>query len=1246
MILKDRERAKVNSSDIKYLEKELDKIDIERKLLINEFDLNAEKYLGKEVIDYLVNLEDNNVRVFPAITSRVVRKGRIYKEAKYSNILNCVHKSKIKNLKIKEEYEKAITSFLSSKTKELKEKIESAKNSEEMNKYRAKAFALASIAIKQFHKKENMDIRDVQLLSSLAITNGDVAELATGEGKTIGCVPAAFFESLRGRGVHVITANSYLSSRDYEELYPIYNALSVSVGYVPLGIDDLARIENIDLNKITYEKKYELEKRLREIKKKAYNCDITYASKSAVSFDYLRDGIARCKDDYLEREYNPSFAIIDEIDDALIDDAQSPYILGSGVITYRDNMTYLDLASLLLVPVDSLLEKIGKNLNNAQEIISYDEAREISMVYYGREVVLNQNTYQKRCQRFFKTRIENNIYEIKDDNEFGLTKDDLYDLLTDYNKEVYVEGDKALEQKIRQRVKDIRENSYVIYYKDANKYSINDICYDEFLKYCYFAFGLNSLALKHKEEIINDPVYENGKDYNIVDDRIIMTNNGSLKLIGDYNHPLFVEDYKKHVNNMVPFSLELSHYLNKAVSANLIMRNGKDYIVKNNRVYILKGGRIQPDSSYTAGLQRAVELKEGIESKNQRQEIESALSITQKEFYDRYDCFAGLTGTSNKRIFKEIFGKNTIEIPRDAFYRFYSSRLRKINRNSTKEPEKIIKKDTRFTATTTEKIRLIVDSVKKSLALTPASPVLIALSNPEEMTLLSKALLDEGIENNILSASVDKSKEAEIISKAGLAGAVTITTEMAGRGTDIKLGGDRDTIIEIALTRQIKNMEEKAGRKLNLSIRDKELLRKRVEDALVNYSDSENRRYLWTKEEEEKQREELSKNGLKVITSGFFNVERVDRQLEGRCGRDGVKGVTEKYASLADLERLGVTSIEYGKSLSEYFKKFPKRKDGAFDIDKKSFDKINEKIRTCWINNEEIIKERIINSQEISRYSSSTLKKLKDERKDIIYDNIDIDASIAKIYENALDDILRKYIKDDFHTSLLYEILENSDSLDYEYFKLEVKEVFGIELDIQDIKRNKVRPLELRNGILSYIMNEREKEKEKDYEGLYEKEKSALLNANSYIISNINSIYEKSLMERNMSTLSFSDMALELKTINLFNEELDKVRLDASKMVVRNINGVQLNKYEKEILKEFNDKKDGISIVRDDDKKRRLTRSRTDFIEKLSKARKKLEKRSSGYYAIKMQGEEFSNLKNNIDNKTEIDEGAHKRRKR
>ncbi len=1230
MILKDRERAKVNSSDIKYLEKELDRCEIEKKLLINEFDLNASQILGMDIIDYLVNLEENGEKVFPNIGSRTARIGVNSKQGEYSNILTTVHKSKIKDLKKKLEYERRISEFLTSKANELKEKIKLCRNSEEMNKYRAKAFALASIAIKQFHNKENMDIREVQLLSSTAITNGDVAELGTGEGKTISIVPAAFFESLRGEGVHVITANSYLSNRDYLELFPIYNALGVSVGFVPGGIEDLARIENIDLNNITYEKRAELEKRLKETKKSAYNSDITYVSKDTVSFDYLRDGIARCASDLLQRD-KTSFAIIDEIDDALIDDAESPYILGSTMITYRDNMTYMELSSLIDTPIDSLLSKIGKSINEAQSKVTFDEAREIVNVYYGRELVLNQNTYQKRCQRFFKTRIEDNIYEIKDDNEFGISKEDLYELLTDESKEAYVENDKELEEKIRKRVKEIRDNNYVIYYKETGRYHINDICYDEFLKYCYFAFSLNSLVDKNKDEILNDRNYVNGKDYNFVDDKIIMTNNGALKLVNDNNHRIFVEDYKKHANNMVPFALELSHYLNKAVSANLILKNGTDYIVKDGKVFILKDGRVQPDSSYTAGLQRAIELKEGIDIRNQRQEIESSLSITQREFYSGYECFAGLTGTSSKNIFKEVFGKNTVEIPKNAFYKFYSNRLRRIDKNVKEEPLKIIKKDTRFIYNTSDKIKLIIDSVKKSLDTVPKQPVLIALSNPEEMAILSNALLNEGIKNTCLSAYTDKRKEAEIIAKAGLSGSVTITTEMAGRGTDIKLGGDRETVIDIALERQIRNMEEKSGKKLNLSNEERLILRDRVEDALVSYKDIENRSYLWSKDEEENERKALKEIGLKVITSGYFNTNRVDRQLEGRCGRDGALGVCERFVSLADLEHIGLTEIEYGKNLTDYFKKFPRRRDTSFDIDRKSLDKINERIEMIQKNNEEIIKERIINSQEISKYSSSTVRKLIAERKDIIFDRVNMDSSITKMYENAIDYIFSMVVNEEDDISYA---LESTDVIDLDYLYLKVKESFGLNIDIEDIKRNKIRPLELREGILSYLMKEREKEKEQDYKGLYEKEKSALLNANSYVISNVNNAYEKALEQRSISKSVYSDYSLELKTKNTFDDEIDKIRLDAALMVVRNVKGTPLNKYEKEMERDYEDKRNGVRVVRDDERRSKITKGKGEFLEKFAKARERLNKKEE-IYKIKIQKEKLETMKENVNDEME-----------
>lgn len=1176
MMLKEEEKAKVLSSDIRFLEKTLNKIDLEIESLINEFDLNALDILGSELIDKLSKLtyQDDNtletVSLFKDVSSRVIRttKGRV--EAPYCGILQSIHKSYIDDSLLKEEYEEKLRNWFSLKTKELKEKLDHRNTALEVNQYVPVSYALASLALRCFHKNPNMKLRDVQFLTGIAISNGDIAELGTGEGKTLAGILPAYLHALRGKGVHVVTANSYLAKRDYEELNPIFYGLGLTCGFVPESVEDLARIEGIDYDVLTFEQRRKLEEKLKVIKQDAYKCDVTYGSKSSFAFDYLKDSTVTKKDDLLQREENPGFALIDEIDDALIDDAQCPYVLGGSLPVYRRNMTFSDLANVLNKPFDEVNEKVQEMgiILKRFDKVDYDKARNIAKSLYSIELIPEQALYQKRAQRFFESKVKKDIYVVED-GAFGLTASELYEVLTNDDREATYKN-KDIQKIVREEVSRIKKESSIIYFPEKKEYKVNDKCYDEFLTYCYAAFQVNSIANRNQRLILDDTNYVSGQDYNIIDGRIVLTFDGTKRIIKDRSHLEFYDDYEKYMSLVSPEACGLLHYFEQAVVANLIMKSPEDYVVHDGKIKVIKNSRIQDGSSYTDGLHQALELKEHISNENSTSENHIIASVTQKDFYSRYDMFSGMTGTSSKKVFAEVFGKKTVCVPKNAFYNFYSFRGRKKKENSL-EPVGVEKKDTVFAIGQTEKINLMIESIKKSQESEPMQPVLLVVSNPSEMGMVSLALSNAGVSHLILDAVTDKSKEAEIISKAGLPGSVIVSTEMAGRGTDIKLGGDRDIIIDIATERHIRNLESRAGKSLNFGPFEKHILRKKVENALLEYSKSTGKKILWTKKEEIDTRKQLEKVGLKVISSGYFNIDRIDRQLEGRTGRNGMIGICERFACPEDFEYLGIDEISYGKSIREYFVGFNVTSDGRIIIKQKDYDRLKEKVITTQRNNEGKISANITNTQELSKTATRIIEKYREKRRQIICDKIDFDIELQDMFEKTVDNLIMSYVTSGIVSSddLLVSLANSDFTIDYKTFSLEVKSVLGINVDADAIIDSGINLLELRNALLNTVIENHRARRENDPKGQLERDRETLLLANDYAVSNISSILALSSNQKGLTSMSMGmeNMADYTATME-FHRGFRQMQLESSKYALKKLMGVVLTKEESKELEE------------------------------------------------------------------------------
>ncbi len=1156
MNLIEEEKIKINSNEVKDLETTLDMINQEERRLIVEFDRNAPIILGPNLYNYLVNVTGSN-----------------------KNLLLNFHKSILINSPYYDEYISKLSYWFKNKTLALKSPINKDSKESELEKILPYAFALSSLAITCFHKNRGMYLHDVQKLAGIAIFRGDIAELATGEGKTLSAVLPVFLHALRGKGAHVVTANAYLAKRDYEEVKPIFEALGLTVGYVPSYTEEDAT----------------------EKKKKAYAADVTYAEKSEVAFDYLRDSITNKKEEIVSRRER-GFALIDEVDDALIDDAKSPYVIAGKENAFpygKKTISTQELAQIIDIPLEDLLKTLRRLRYSKEKIIfNFTEAASIAEVY-GLFLMESAKTYRLKAADFYKT-VKNdrlspeeirkissilNKYpslftyqgrSLKTNNRF------LYDLLS--IKTVDDEETSPLYKILSVEEVDFLRNTFGIVIKDINNREEIHITDDMIALYtdCVFLNDerVSNLLIRYqgviREEISRLRLYANLSRYMTSDGKLTLEGYRMIKRVDPNFFKLKLKEldnlYNDLADNRTITMATMIKYLNNTILAEEIFVNGKDYRVEDNKVLVLKNDRVVEGSRYADGLQEAIEIKEGVPSNEETMRLRE---ITQKDFYMLYDRFSGMTGTSSRSIFREIFGKETISLPRNVYYGYSKGKIKE-------QPVGVEKKDVIFSMNKDAKFSLILRSVVKSIYKNPKEPVLIVVSDPNEIHELYR-YLSTRIPKEIISVldsstvSFNKALEANIISTAGIPGRVTISTELVGRGTDIILGGDRDTLINNATSNAI----EKFQREHNIPLTNKELLRYRkiVEEKLVKEG------LIPTEEEELRQRELLRRTGLKVISSGYFDSERIDRQLDGRTGRNGQGGTTEKYASLEDLIKLGVLDID-GKNISDFFKKGRINRDGSIDFNDR--DTLLTRIREVQKKRDDNISDNIKYAQTVTRVYLNKQNEYVDRRYELLeldptIDNKRINELVNELIEDTVDLLITSYTNIGINkNNVLRNINDKKDNIDMEGLLLACKEYFSIDIDMNALKNTDFNLLDFRNALITYAKNVHTNmtrinpsQRELDLE--------ALLLSNKYMLVNLPYLSNSVLMERGIDAEGNANKA----AIN-FAEESRSLKYESSKLGTRFLFGRFLEEKEQERLdsirtKRFNSddigtKPDSISV--------------------------------------------------------------------
>ncbi|WP_299665760.1 preprotein translocase subunit SecA [uncultured Polaribacter sp.] len=522
---------------------------------------------------------------------------------------------------------------------------------------------------------------DVQLIGGSVLHQGKVAEMMTGEGKTLVSTLPVYLNALTGNGVHLVTVNDYLAKRDKAWMGPIFEFHGFTT-------------DCIDYHQPN-----------SDARRKAYNADITYGTNNEFGFDYLRDNMASSKDDLVQRP--PNYAIIDEVDSVLIDDARTPLII-SGPVPQGDRHEFNELKPLVsdLVAIQSKY-LIGV-LAEAKKLIANGDTKEggfqLLRVYRGlpKNKALIKFLSQEGIKQILQ-KTEN--YYMQDNNKLMPEVDEaLWFVIEEKNNQIDL-TDKGIAHLSE---KTDNDNFFVL--PDIGV-KIGEIDSAEISK---------EEKAKQKEELY--------KDFSIKSERI--------------------------------------HTMNQLLKAYTVFEKDVEYVVMENKVMIVdeQTGRIMDGRRYSDGLHQAIEAKENVKIEDATQTF---ATVTLQNYFRMYRKLSGMTGTAITEAGElwEIYKLDVVEIP-------------------TNKPIQRDDKEDLVYKTAREKYNAVIEDIVKLVA--ENRPVLVGTTSVEISELLGRMLQMRKIPHNILNAKLHK-READVVAEAGKSGVVTIATNMAGRGTDIKL---------------------------------------------------------------------------------------------------------------------------------------------------------------------------------------------------------------------------------------------------------------------------------------------------------------------------------------------------------------------------------------------------------------------------------------------------------------------------
>jgi len=611
---------------------------------------------------------------------------------------------------------------------------------------------------------------DVQLIGGIVLHQGKIAEMATGEGKTLVATLPLYLNALAGRGAHLVTVNNYLARRDSQWMGHLFTWLGLTVGCLD------------DTQPQTPERRA------------AYQCDITYGTNNEFGFDYLRDNMVRSLDERTQRAH--IYAIIDEVDSILIDEARTPLII-SGAVGAESDEKYAQFNTQVVQLVRKQTAVVNDVIAKAEPLIAddktaYDGALQLYQAQLGMPKnkkllkLLNETGVKQLVQRVELDRLADRKLPAREQKMRHL-EDDLYFVMDERGRSVHL-TDKGVETMSP-------EDPQLFVVPDIS-HAVHEIEHDD------------SLSAKEKIE------------------------------------------RRRTVEAEYAQKSEILHIIHKLLQAHALYEKDVEYVVQDGQVFIVDEftGRLMPGRRWSDGLHQAVEAKEGVAV---REETQTLATITIQNYFRMYEKLAGMTGTAEteETEFHQIYKLDVVVIP-------------------TNRPVRRVDKHDLVYKTRREKYNAVIDEIEREHK--RGLPVLVGTVNVEVSETLARMLKRRGLAHEVLNAKYHE-REAEIVARAGQPGSITIATNMAGRGTDIKLGPG----VKKCQVCGIKAREAPFGQ-----LREQaDLTPERIKELGCN---------------------ENPPCGLVIIGTERHEARRIDRQLRGRSGRQGDPGQSVFYMSLED----------------------------------------------------------------------------------------------------------------------------------------------------------------------------------------------------------------------------------------------------------------------------------------------------------------------------------------------------------
>ncbi len=575
----------------------------------------------------------------------------------------------------------------------------------------------------------NMIPFDVQIIGGIVLHQGKIAQMQTGEGKTLVATFPLYLNALAGKNVQLVTVNDYLALRDSSWMGHLYKFLGLTVGCIQNSMDS-------------------------EERRAQYACDITYGTNSEFGFDYLRDnGMAMSPEQVVQNGHN--FAIVDEVDSILIDEARTPLII-SGPATMSTSHVYQEINPLVSAIVKVQTSMCNDLIQSAKKALESGDMQAAKDKIYQ---VYHSMPKHKQLMHMLEDPVARKLHE---DGELQM-----------------------LSEMFKEHARSLKDELYFTIDERTREVALTDKGCEKICPSDPTLFVLPDLAAQ----------------MSAIDGDANLTDAQRLEKRRDTQSAFMEKSERVHV-------------VDQLLRAYCLYERDVDYVVQDNHVYIVDEftGRVLPGRRWSDGLHQAVEAKEGVEIEKESQTL---ATITIQNYFRLYKKLSGMTGTAETeaREFKDIYKLDVVNIP-------------------TNKPVRRVDGNDQIYRTQREKFKAIIADVAKRHE--KGQPVLLGTVTVDTSEILSRMLKLAHIPHEVLNAK-NHAREAEIVSLAGRKGAVTIATNMAGRGTDIKLG---EGVTELG--------------------------------------------------------------GLHVIGSERHESRRIDRQLRGRCSRQGDPGSSQFFISLED----------------------------------------------------------------------------------------------------------------------------------------------------------------------------------------------------------------------------------------------------------------------------------------------------------------------------------------------------------